>query len=200
MSLIENTNKAYFVAPLYAKPKLSNIYQKIADLLDKNGYKVHDDVNKVSPEEAKEMSKQTISTYFTKVEKLIRQTDIFVAELTEPSPSVGYEIGYAIANSKPVLILRHKDASGMLGAPFRANSGKLITIANYKDDNSLKKEIEKFLRKAENGIFVRRLPIEFTKTQLDYLEEIKKKENQRSINSTVRLIIDNMKDQKLLSK
>jgi nucleoside 2-deoxyribosyltransferase len=190
MSLKENYNKAYFVAPLYAKPRLTDAYKKIAEVLTKNQYEVHDDVNKISPEEAKQMNKEAISRYFRKVEMLIRQCDIFIAELTEPSPSVGYEIGYAVANSKPVLILRSDDATGMLGAPFRANAGKQIKIANYKDLKSLEKEIEKFLHKAESDIFIRRLPIEFTKSQIDYLETTKKKENQRSINSTVRLIIE----------
>lgn len=186
----KRTRSAYFVAPLYAKKKLDSVYQNISKILKLEGYQVHDDVNKVSAQEAREMSENAITRYFTKVEKLIRQSDIFVAELTEPSPSVGYEIGYAIANYKPVLILRDKNMPGNLGAPFRANSGKLITVAKYGDTDSLTNSIKRFLKKAEKGIFVKRLPIEFTKNQVDYVESLKAKYNQRSFNSTVRLIID----------
>ncbi len=184
-----HSKNAYFVAPLYAKNKMGDIYQEVAAILSDNGFDVHDDVNKVSIEEARNMSDQEIATYFTQVEKLIRQSDIFVAELTEPSPSVGYEIGYAIANSKPVLILRDENAEGILGAPFRANSSKLITIVKYNEDN-LKHEMEKFIRKAERGIFVKRLPIEFTEEQVNFIDKLQKKYNQRSFNSTIRMVID----------
>lgn len=180
--------KAYFVAPLFAKDKFNNTFLQIADILKHKGFNVHDDVNKVTSEDAQKMSDQEISKYFTKVETLIRQSDIFVAELTVSSPSVGYEIGYAIANSKPVLILRHEGTQGTLGAPFRANKNK-ITIFNYNDSN-LESQIDKFLTKAEKGIFMKRLPIEFTKEQVDYVEDLKNKLNQRSFNSTVRHIID----------
>ena len=198
MSVKKDIKSAYFVAPLYAKPRLSNIYKKISDVLAKNNYNVFDDVNKVSPDEAKQMSKETISRYFRKVEMLIRQCDVFIAELTEPSPSVGYEIGYAVANSKPILILRNEDATGTLGAPFRANAGKQIKISEYKDIRSLQLEIEKFLRKSEKDIFIKRLPIEFTKAQVEYLEKVKKQENQRSINSTVRFLIDNARESEFI--
>jgi nucleoside 2-deoxyribosyltransferase len=183
------SKNAYFVAPLFAKSKLGNIYKEVSEILQNNGFEVHDDVNKVSADDAKNMSDQEIAKYFTQVEKLIRQTDIFVAELTEPSPSVGYEIGYAIANSKPILILRDENAEGTLGAPFRANANKLITIVKYNEDN-LEHEIGKFLRKAERGIFVKRLPIEFTENQVNFVNDLQSKYSQRSFNSTVRLIID----------
>lgn len=184
-----HSKSAYFVAPLYAKNKLGDIYKEVADILESNGFEVHDDVNKVNAEDAKKMSDQEIAKYFTEVEKLIRQCDIFVAELTEPSPSVGYEIGYAIANSKPVLILRDENSQGTLGAPFRANSSKLITILKYNEDN-LKHELEKFIRKAEKGIFVKRLPIEFTENQVSYVSKLQDKYKLRSFNASIRFIVD----------
>lgn len=184
-----NKRKAYFVAPLFAKEYSGNVFTKISEILKKNKFEVFDDVNKVTAEQARAMTYQEISKYFTRVESLIRQTDVFVTEMTEASASIGYEIGYAIANEKPVLILRHENkTNGSLGAPFRANKNKITTLL-YNDHN-LEEQIKKFLKKADKGIFMKRLPIEFTREQIEFVEKIKKDHNLRSFNAAVRHIID----------
>jgi nucleoside 2-deoxyribosyltransferase len=185
----KDSKRAYFVAVLAERDKYGHYYKKIAQVLRSKGYHVDDDVNKVTYKEALAYSDQKISKYFTKVEKLIRNCDIFIAESTAPSPSVGYEVGLAASQGKPVLILRHESVDHGLGAPFRANKNKIIVL--HYNENNLEKQVNKFLKKAEKGIFVKRLPIEFTQEQADFVEELKKKYNQRSFNSTVRMIIDN---------
>jgi nucleoside 2-deoxyribosyltransferase len=197
VSMYKENKSAYFVAPLFAKKNLDSEFQLIAKTLKEEGYNVYDDVNKASADKAIQMSQTEITKYFTNVEKTIRNSDIFVAELTESSPSIGYEVGFAVANSKPVLILRKDGAHGVLGAPFRANEKRLITILSYDKEN-LKKQIHKFLKKAEKGIFVKRLPIEFTQSQIEYIEKIQKILNKKSFNATVRKIIDASEESNLI--
>jgi nucleoside 2-deoxyribosyltransferase len=180
--------KAYFVGVLAQKHIYGEYYKKIAAFVRKLGYEVYDDVNHIEHKEALSFTDEKISKYFTKVESLIRNCDIFIAESTAPSPSIGYEVGLAASFGKPVLILRKDTVDTILGAPFRANKNKIM-ILHYNDSN-LESQIKKFLKKAERGIFVKRLPIEFTQEQIDFVEDFKKKYNQRSFNSTVRMIID----------
>ncbi len=184
----KHKKRIYFVAVLAKKEIYGEYYKRIVKILEDYGYTVDDDVNHISHKEALAFSESKIGRYFTKVQKLIRNCDIFVAESTAPSPSVGFEVGLAVSYSKPVLILRQDTVEFSLGAPFRAHKNK-ITVLHYNDKN-LKQQIRKFLKKAERGIFIKRLPIEFTQRQLDYIENLKSKYNQRSFNSTVRLIID----------
>src|SRR4051812_6950971 len=122
--------RAYFVAVLAKKEIYGDYYKKIANVLRSEGFEVDDDVNKISHKEALAFSDTQIAKYFTKIEKLIRNCDIFVAESTAPSPSVGYEVGLAASQGKPVLILRQEGVTHGLGAPFRANKNK-ITVLLY---------------------------------------------------------------------
>jgi hypothetical protein len=179
---------AYFVSALASRSKFLPIFQKIADHLREKGFEVWDDVNKVTLEQARSFTDNEIKKYFTEVEKRIRNCDIFVAEISHNSLSVGYEIGYAIARSKPALILKTEELrSEGLGAPIRGNASKLINV-HYYDEQNLTKEIDKFLRKAEKGIFVKRLPIEFTQEQVDHVQRMQL-ETGKSFNAVVRDII-----------
>lgn len=181
---------AYFVAPVVAKNKYGDNYRNISESIKKNGYKVYDDVNNISLQEIKSISDNEISKYMTLVEKRIRNCDIFVAEISYPSISIGYEIGYAVAKSKPILLLRVRDLENeSLGAPLRGNGSKLMNIFHY-ESSDLDKQIKKFLRKVEKGIFVKRLPIEFTSDQVNYVQNLQL-ESGKSFNSTVREIIQN---------
>lgn len=180
--------KVYFVASLVAKEEYGDIFQEIAKIFKHLGFILWDDVNKISSDEARKYSSKEIKDYYISVQKRIKEADIFVAELSRPSSAVGYEIGYAVANDKPVLILRSDKLNTELGAPLRGNPSRLLTIFKYNKYN-LKERIKSFLKKAEKGIFVKRIPIEFTQEQVDHIQIRQKKDKKPSFNSTVRAII-----------
>ena len=179
---------AYFVASMVGKEKYGEFYIKISKLLKDRGYEVWDDINQTNPVDEWEKGNEEISKYFSKVLRKIRDCDIFVAEESHPSSAIGYEIGYAVGNSRPVLILRQENVPGP-GVPFRGNPSKLLNVVTYNEDN-LESQLDKFIKKAEKGIFVKRLPIEFTGRQVDYVEERQNRAIKKSFNATVREIIE----------
>jgi len=181
--------KVYFVASLAAKDEYAWAFKEIAQVFRNKGYIVWDDVNKVTAEEAQKYNDKEIREYYQTVQKRIKEADIFVAELSKPSSSVGYEIGYAVANDKPSLVLRSDKLKTEPGAPLRGNPSRHLNIFKYNKYN-LTERIESFLKKAERGIFVKRVPVEFTQNQLEHIQKRQKLEKKPSFNSTVRLIIE----------
>ncbi|MBN1916180.1 nucleoside 2-deoxyribosyltransferase [Candidatus Dojkabacteria bacterium] len=181
--------KAYFVAPLFAKEKYSQAYKSIADILRKNNYSVWDDVNKISADDARAMSEQEIRSYFNEVEKRIKRADVFVAELSETSASIGYEVGLAVAYLKPILILRLDKLRNDLGAPFRAANKTKMYVLRY-NQKTLEAQIERFLRKAQKGIFVKKLLLRFTQEQVDYFNYLQKQARRRPLTTIIREIVD----------
>lgn len=186
----KNEKRAYVIASLKGKAEHGAAYETISKILQSNGYEVWDDFNHMSWEETQEKTEEEMKKYYVEVQRKIRKADIFVAEISKASSSVGYEIGYAVANSKPTLLLRHEEAPGGLGVSFRGNSAKVVTILDYDLEN-LDRQIEKFLKKVDKGIFVKRLPVDFTQEQVDFIEKIRKNSKEKkSFNAVVRDLID----------
>jgi len=74
----------------------------------------------------------------------IMESDVIVAEVSNPSFGVGYEIGRSVENNKKVLCLRKKQ-NRRLSAMIRGCDR--ITVRNYKDLNEAKKILEGFFIK-----------------------------------------------------
>lgn len=180
---------AYFVAPLFAKEEYGYIYKRIAEILKKNNYFVWDDVNKITANEARAMNEQEIRSYFIEAEKRIRRADIFVSELSETSASIGYEVGLAVAYLKPILILRSDKLRNNLGAPFRAADKTKLFITKYNQKN-LETQIERFLRKAQKGIFVKKLLVRFTQGHVNYFNYLQNQLRKRPFTTIIREIVD----------
>ena len=71
-------------------------------------------------------------------------SDIVVAEVTNPSIGVGYEIGRAIENAKKVICLYRKKEGKRLSAMI-AGSNELI-LESYSDIESVKEIIKTYFR------------------------------------------------------
>ncbi len=72
-------------------------------------------------------------------------SDIIIAEVTNPSLGVGYEIGRAIENNKKIICLYRKNNKNRLSAMI-AGAEKIINI-NYSNLNDFKLLIDKHLKK-----------------------------------------------------
>lgn len=185
----ENKRTVYFVASLAAKDEYDWAFKQIAKSFKDLRYTIWDDVNKISADDARKYTDKEIREYYQGVQKRIKESDIFVAELSKPSSAVGYEIGYAVANDKPTLVLRSDKLQTEPGAPLRGNPSRHLHIFKYNKYN-LTERIESFIKKAEKGIFVKRVPVEFTQNQLDHIHKRQKNDKKSSFNATVRMIID----------
>ena len=71
-------------------------------------------------------------------------SDIMVAEVTNPSIGVGYEIGRAIKNRKKVICLYRKKQGKRLSAMIAGSNELILEI--YSDIESVKKKIRTYLK------------------------------------------------------
>ncbi len=72
-------------------------------------------------------------------------SNIIIAEVTNPSLGVGYEIGRALENNKKIICLYRENNKNRLSAMI-SGSKKIINI-NYSNLNDFKLSINKYLKK-----------------------------------------------------
>ncbi|XP_061194144.1 putative 2'-deoxynucleoside 5'-phosphate N-hydrolase 1 isoform X2 [Saccostrea echinata] len=64
----------------------------------------------------------------------LNQCDVVVAEVTQPSLGVGYEIGRAFALNKTIICLFRSDSGKKLSAMISGAVGKNFHVYNYKEE------------------------------------------------------------------
>jgi nucleoside 2-deoxyribosyltransferase len=79
---------------------------------------------------------------------MIQEADVVIAEVTNPSLGVGYELGYAEKLNKPILCLFDGDSGGKLSAMVRGNPYNII--ATYSEDSLPSEEIATLIRYAQS--------------------------------------------------
>lgn len=77
----------------------------------------------------------------------LNECDCVVAEVSNPSLGVGYEIGYALDLEKSVLCLYHKNV--FLSRMLTGNHRPGLRVVSYEDDDGWKKNLGYFLRQLE---------------------------------------------------
>ena len=75
--------------------------------------------------------------------KYLHQSDLVIAEISNPSLGVGYEIGYALNISKKVLCIYDEKCS--VSKMITGNKDLNLLIKKYSDINSCINIIEKFI-------------------------------------------------------
>lgn len=88
-----------------------------------------------------EISEETI---FKRDMKWLRKADIVIAEVTNPSLGVGYELGRAETINKRILCLYRPSQGKSLSAMVRGN--KKFNVIDYKSLRGAKKAIDKFIK------------------------------------------------------
>jgi len=65
--------------------------------------------------------------------ELLEQSHVIVAEVTQPSLGVGYEIGRAVAMNKPILAMYRPQEGKLLSAMIRGmDNGSHLQVFDYK--------------------------------------------------------------------
>lgn len=72
----------------------------------------------------------------------LEQADVLVAEVTQPSVGVGYEIGRAVSMKTPVLCLYRTDGDHDCSAMIRGNDA--VELLEYEAVETAKKRIDDF--------------------------------------------------------
>ncbi|MBN1906150.1 MAG: nucleoside 2-deoxyribosyltransferase [Deltaproteobacteria bacterium] len=80
----------------------------------------------------------------------LNQSDIVIAEVTNPSLGVGYELGSAVNMGKPILCLYRMDARQRLSAMISGSPD--MKVAEYKSINEAEELIKVFINSVTSGL------------------------------------------------
>jgi hypothetical protein len=102
--------KVYFTASVHGKEKYEKNYVQIVNALKDLGYGVHaDHILKLKPEDMDEQDMDDAIKAHVRFIKMLRDSDVLVAEISKSSASVGHEITEAVVSGKPVILFKAKD-------------------------------------------------------------------------------------------
>lgn len=155
--------KIFFSASTYVLPEFIENYLEIVSTIKKNGGELVLDwtkdwqeiVKRYRKEGKKKMKNADIykiidrKKFFEIHMKKIQECDAMVAEVTQPSTSVGYQLFFAISHKKPVLALYSDEANTIDINKIKSiinTESPLLFLKKY-NKNSLYNTIKSFLKK-----------------------------------------------------
>ncbi|UCH95308.1 MAG: nucleoside 2-deoxyribosyltransferase [Candidatus Aminicenantes bacterium] len=147
--------KIYFGGSITGGRKYLETYQKIVSYLQSAGHQVLTE-HVVKPDVLELERKFTPEQIYTRDIQWLHQCDCMIAEVSNPSLGVGYEICYALRINKPVLCLYRKGI--FLTRLLIGNTSKGLLVKEYELDSHWKEIIESFfhyffpLQREKNGV------------------------------------------------
>lgn len=137
--------KVYFSATITEDKDLKANYKKIIDTLKSMGHEVLQyGSDHLSPTELVNRSDDEIENAYKMLDKLMKQADAVVTEISLPSVGIGYEISEAISQKKPVLALTYSKANFQPLATIEGNKSKFIRYVRY-DKEDIEGSLKKFI-------------------------------------------------------
>jgi (2Fe-2S) ferredoxin len=138
--------KVYFSGSLYYKDQFINRYNRIVEILKKNGCTVYEDTTKLSFDDAVKRTDDERINNYKNIVKWIDLADCSVIEGSYPSSlHIGHEITLTLEKNKPVIILYTKGSEPTV---LRGLKDEKIIWAEYDNDN-IEKVIEKAIIEAK---------------------------------------------------
>lgn len=134
--------KIYFSGSIAGGRKYLDIYKKIVEYLQIHGHNVlteHIILDNIFEVEEK---LQPAEIYERDIQ-MLQKCDVVIAEVSNPSLGVGYEICYALERQIPVLGLYQPDI--YVSRMILGNTSPYLTLFEYKNETSLLEQIDCFL-------------------------------------------------------
>ncbi|MFA5894428.1 MAG: hypothetical protein WC851_01465 [Candidatus Shapirobacteria bacterium] len=143
--------KIYFTASLRGKKEFGKNYISIVNSLTKQGNKVFSDhIIKFEPESLGVQSKEEAKKNYDRILSSIKKSDVFVAEVSTQSLSVGHEVTEAMALNKPMIILYSGDnRPGLLFGSVYDKMQIIQYTVDSKLDEVLSKAVDDAMRHAD---------------------------------------------------
>ena len=135
--------KIYFAASIRGGRDDIEIYSKLIKLLQNYGTILTEHVADANLSNKGESQLNDQDIHDRDMQWLL-ESDIIVAEVTNPSLGVGYELGRAIENNKKVICLYNKKMNKNISAMILGSSE--ITSYSYDDIDSLKNVVDKLFK------------------------------------------------------
>lgn len=135
--------KIYFAGSIRGGRDDREIYGEIIEILQNYGPVLTEHIAdaKISSYGQTNMTDHEI---YTKDTNWIKEADVIVAEVTNPSLGVGYELGFAEALKKKTIVLYRKSEDKRLSAMVAGNSN--IMYIEYKEVSDLSAIFDKMLK------------------------------------------------------
>ena len=142
--------KVYFACSISGGRDHAHVYEDIVQLLKDCGLDV------LSEMFAKKSLKAHIGPTpnftprqtWTRDISMLKEADLIIAEVTQPSLGVGYQIGTVEGLNKPILVLFFK-GSGRRLSPMIAGNPK-VTVIEYNDVEDIRQPLKKWLQQKLN--------------------------------------------------
>ncbi len=127
--------KIYFAGSIRGGRNDAQVYKQIVDWLKSEGHNVlSEHIALQSLTDAG--NAQPADEIYRQDTNWIRECDIVIAEVTQPSLGVGYELGFAESLQKPIVCLWSKHAEKRLSAMVTGNASN--TVIEYDTFDSLR--------------------------------------------------------------
>ncbi|XP_069811165.1 5-hydroxymethyl-dUMP N-hydrolase [Dendropsophus ebraccatus] len=123
----------YFCGSIRGGREDQALYQRIIQLLQRYGTVLTEHVGSPEISEAGEDAREEGDRIIYDRDSMwLQQADVVVAEVTQPSLGVGYELGRAVAINKKILCLFRSSSGRVLSAMIRgADDGHLFLVRDY---------------------------------------------------------------------
>jgi hypothetical protein len=141
--------KIYFACSISGGRDHAHVYEDIVNNIKASGMHVLSEIfadKAIKPHEGptKKLTPHEIWEWDL---KWVQEADAIIAEVTQPSFGVGYEIAKAEQWHKPVLVLFYKDSGRRLSPMIVGDPN--VTVFEYSDAAETKPAIKKFLKNLE---------------------------------------------------
>jgi nucleoside 2-deoxyribosyltransferase len=121
-------SKIFFAGSIRGGDKYASNYKKILDYLKDYGEVISEHLEKKAV--VTQAGPSSDPDIYARDVRWIRESDVLIAEVSQPSIGVGYEIAYAEALGKPVLALYSLDEEKTISAMISGNAH--ITTLEYE--------------------------------------------------------------------
>ncbi|MBP9758957.1 Eco57I restriction-modification methylase domain-containing protein [Candidatus Dojkabacteria bacterium] len=201
--------KVYFTTG-YENPKVNSInIRKILDTIVKEGHSIikrplkseHGaDLYKVDEEASSDIFDfldLPVDKIYSEANKRIKSCDIVITETSySPSPGLGFEVGIAIHERKPVLILSSEESNIILSEVIEGNPPRYMTVAKYGKNKSIEKIISDFIKDAKQKLdtkFILIIPAEIDR-YLEWASKEKRMHKAQLVREAIDKIIEEDND------
>lgn len=134
--------KIYFCGSIAGGRQYLEVYQKIVAYLKNAGRQVLTE-HIVQPDVLELEKKFTPEQIYSRDIQWLRECDCVIAEVSNPSLGVGYEVCYALRIGKPVLCLYRRGI--FLTRMLVGNTSNGLLVRDYETDFQWQKTIDSFL-------------------------------------------------------
>ncbi|MBC7981601.1 nucleoside 2-deoxyribosyltransferase [Candidatus Parcubacteria bacterium] len=134
--------KIYFAGSIRAGRDDKDLYLDIIKHLQNHGQVLTEHIGDIENMPTADQNKTDEYIYQRDMD-WIKEADIVVAEVTQPSLGVGYELGWA-DGKKPIIYLYREQEGKRLSAMLSGNKG--MNVFNYKDLEEAKKILDTYFK------------------------------------------------------